>query len=38
MISSWRAVRECADVRRVWRTGRNGDIIAWKRICAAPQH
>jgi hypothetical protein len=37
-ISSWRAARECADVRRVWRTDRNADIIAQKRICGRPQH
>jgi hypothetical protein len=36
----WRgtAARECADVRRVWRTDRNADIIAQKRICGRPQH
>jgi len=36
-ISSWRAARECADVRRVWRTDRNADIIAQKRICGRPE-
>ena len=37
-ISSWRAARECADVRRVWRTDRKADIMAQKRICGRPQH
>lgn len=36
-ISSWSAARECAEVRRVWRTARNTDIMVQKRSRARPQ-